>query len=151
MLLAHDLRSLQRHDPRATQRVVRVAERQPGDVREAPVVSRDEPAADTLDRVAAGLVRGLAARDVVLDLAQRELAERDPRPDSKSDASARRGDDHDLGAHLVLTTRKAREHRDGIAIVLGFADGFPVDLHLGVRGERDRPGPRDGIGLCASR
>src|SRR6266545_3800112 len=110
--LAGDLRPLARHDTHAAQRVVQVAEREPRDVRQASRGRLDETLALALDRIRTGLVERLAARDVAVDLAERQLAQCHARTYGELRSRTARGDDHDIGAHVVLAARERCEHRD---------------------------------------
>ena len=145
--LTDHLGPLRRHDAGATQREVRVAQRQSRDVRETALVPLDQTAAGALDRIAAGLVGGLARRDVALDLAEREIAKDDPRPYGEREPHSRRADHDDLAAHVMRPAGEVSEHRDRVSVVAGLADPRAVELDLGVRREGDLAGSRDGIGL----
>src|SRR5919199_4656715 len=63
-LLADDVRALGKRATGATQRLVDVAEREPDDVREAPLDPLDERRPRALDLVRAGRVERLAGGDV---------------------------------------------------------------------------------------
>src|SRR5437867_1939867 len=112
MALAGDLGTRARHDAGASEREVDVTQRETDDVREAAIVRLDEPASLTLDGVPAGLVERLAGADVPLDLTQRELAQRDTRTHGEVPARAVRGDECDLGPHVVLAAGEGGQQCD---------------------------------------
>src|SRR5882672_7319533 len=140
MALAYDLRTGARHDARAPEREVDVTQRKADDIREAAVVRLHQTPSLTLDGVPARLVEGLAGADVPLDLTQRELANGDARPHGEVPTRAVRGDDGDLGPHLVLAAGECGEHSDRVRLVRRLADALAIELDLGVRGERHLTG-----------
>src|SRR5437773_1175908 len=151
MLLALDLRTRARHDARVPEREVQVAQRKTDDVREAAVVRLDEPPSLTLDGIPARLVERLAGADVPLDLTQRKLPQRDARAYGEVPSRAVRGDDSDLGPHLVLAAGEGGEHSDRVRLVRRLAHSLAVELDLGVRGERHLTGSRERLRLRARR
>src|SRR5207247_1596222 len=147
VVLAGALRPLARDDAGAAQRVVRVAERQTGDVGEAALVPLDQPSSLALDRVPTGLALRLTAADVALDLAGRERAHRHARAHAESQTAAGRRVDDDLGPHLVRLPRERREHRERFAIAARLSEPLALELDLGVRRERRTAAARDRVGL----
>src|SRR5439155_478104 len=146
-----DLRTRARHDARVPEREVQVAQRKTDDVREAAVVRLDEPPSLTLDGIPARLVERLAGADVALDLTQRKLPQRDARAYGEVPSRAVRGDDSDLGPHLVLAAGEGGEHSDRVRLVRRLAHSLAVELDLGVRGERHLTGSRERLRLRARR
>src|SRR4051812_25673795 len=122
--LTRALGAFGRGDAGASKREIHVTERKSRHVREASLVSRDEPAACSLDGVGARLVGGLARADVTLDLADREAAKRDTRANGETQLASGRGDDGDLGADLVRLAGERREHRDRLRIATRLAEAF---------------------------
>src|SRR5205823_9944490 len=134
MTLTLALRTRTRHDTRATQREVRVAERKAGDVGQATVEGGDEARTLALDRVRAGLVERFTARDVPLDLTQRCRRHVHARADREREPATGCALDDHFGADDVSAARgEVREHRDRAALVGRFADTPTIELEQRVR------------------